>query len=109
MVEFPFTVNESFLATRLHPITVPRRFVDYAELRAQGLSRGPVEIYCPNGRSLAGIMYSGTAGYGPYYQIKADGYSRDPLYDLQSGTRLRVRLERADDGVHVYLAVHGSE
>jgi hypothetical protein len=105
MLEFVFTVNLSFLGSRLHPITIPRGRVDYGDLQAEGLSRGSFTIHCPDGRTLPGTMYSGVAGYGPYFQLKADGYSRDPLFDVRYGTRLLVRLEHHEDGSHAYLSV----
>jgi hypothetical protein len=68
MVAFRFTINESFKTASTHPITVPKNQVDYTELSKLGLDKGKFTITFPKGERINGHMYSGVAGYGPYYQ-----------------------------------------
>lgn len=102
MISFLFTVNRSFLKYPTHPVTVPRSRVDYTQLRREGM--GPsLTIVAPTGRTVAGRLYSGNAGYGPYYQIQAEGHLGDPLYELQLGARLRVDVARTPTGTVVSM------
>lgn len=97
MVEFTFRVNKSFQERRSHPITVPKGQVDYAAVEAEGLV-GPATIVAPDGRRVPGKVYAGVAGYGPYYQVRADRHEEDPLGRIPLGSRLRVAVRREGDG-----------
>lgn len=94
MIRFRFTVNKSFLDWPSHPITVPKSKVDYARLEAEGLDRGDLRIQTPDGSTLGGLMYSGKAGYGFYYQIRIEVPDRHSLLNLRIGSELIVELDR---------------
>src|SRR3954471_8519708 len=87
MVEFTFTVNKSFLSYSSHPITIPRTQVDYSILENENLL-GRVTIVSPSGRIVRGHIYSGTAGFGPYHQIRASSSTNDAFDDLELGSRI---------------------
>ena len=91
MLEFSFTVNESFLNAKYsHPITVPSSQVDYSELCKQGLDEGELTITFPRGERTCGRMHSSKAGYGQYYQIRVNKESV-PEY-LREGEEVQVSL-----------------
>ncbi len=93
MITFHFEVNASFLKYPSHPITVPKTQVDYARIDAESL--GPeLRIVCPDGTRVEGELYHGTAGYGPYYQLRVRPDARDALAALPHGTKLRVDIRR---------------
>ena len=94
MLQFRFKVNQSFLTWPSHPITVPKSQIDFAQLEEEGLDRGDLKVVCPDGTSLSGKMYSGTAGFGPYYQIRMVVPETHPILDLPVGSRLSVELVR---------------
>ena len=102
-VQFSFTVNKLFRSYSNYPITVPKVF--YPRLRAKRLDRGELMIVFGNAPILNALMYSGTAGYGPYYQIRMSGRDDHPLFMLPLGASLRVQLERSDDTSRVSIAV----
>lgn len=93
VLQFSFVVNKSFLGSNSHPITVPRTQVEYAVIAASHAGNKPLKIVCPNAQTLQGHLYEGVAGYGPYYQIRMDGFVSDPLYDLRLGDRVLVDLD----------------
>jgi hypothetical protein len=103
MIYFNFAANDSFLLQSAHPITIPRSRVNYADLVAQGLGKGPLIVTYPRGERLQGVMYSGVAGFGAYYQIQArSDRGRFPKY-LKKGDRLLVVLLRANNQFQVIL------
>ena len=70
MISFRFNMNSSFNDYSTHPITVPKGQVDYSLLKKEGLDGGDLTIVFPRGERVRGHIYSGRAGYGPYYQIR---------------------------------------
>lgn len=93
MIQFKFRVNKSFLTKKSRPITILKS--QYAKLEEENLS-GRAVIVAPNGQRLPGKVYSGTANWGPYYQLQAEGYDHDPLSKLDIGTYLIVKLKREE-------------
>lgn len=102
MIEFQFSVNKSFLSGGSHPITVPRSQVDYAALEREGLV-GEATVVAPTGTRMRGRVYSGTAGFGPYYQVKVDNASAEPIRRLRLGEQLLVQIQKVDGETVVTL------
>jgi hypothetical protein len=105
MQRFNFKVNSSFLSWPSHPITVPKTQIDYLKLEKEGLDQGTLRVVCPDGTTVSGDMYSGTAGYGPYYQIRMVVPQNHSVLKLPIGSRLSVELERVNSirWVRLYL------
>lgn len=101
MIRFHFGVNDSFLRST-HPITIPRKQVDYRELRAEGLDGGDITVVLPHGEELNAQIYSGIAGWGPYYQIRAYSGQSMPMY-LRVGDELVISLFRKGVMSHASL------
>lgn len=100
MIAFPFVVGKAFLSPS-HPITIRKAY--YAELEAEGLALGGVFITTPRGH-MRGTIYFGSAGWGPYYQIRARGGSRSVTDGgFTVGQRIIVAIERTGIGVLVTL------
>ena len=72
MNAFPFIARKSFLRRRSHPITIPRSYVNYQQLEAEGLDRGPYFVIFPKGEQVSGRLRLGTNNWGPYYQLTVD-------------------------------------
>ncbi len=103
MIQFYFNVNMSFLKYKTRPITVPRSQVDYAKLERENLYVNDMTIIFPTGKSLSGQMYHGVASYGPYYQIKMNGYDGDASIHLTKDQLLLVKVKREGLRVTVEL------
>lgn len=103
MVSFLFRVNRSFLEYAAHPITVPSSQVDYARIRSELLC-GDATIVLPNGERIAGVIYCGTAGYGPYYQLRMRQPDGESAQAFQAGDLVRVDLARRDGAIEAFLA-----
>lgn len=99
MISFRFRINDSFRRYSTHPITVPKTQVEYKKIEQEGFSRGDLTIIFPKGERIRGHMYSGVAGFGPYYQIRFYPNQHLPEY-LATGTRIMVLLHK--DGNHCY-------
>ena len=84
--------------TGRHPITVPKKSVDYSEFAKQGFGKGKIEIRCPDGFSLNGFMYDGIAGYGQYYQLRAYGDPNNALKQFKVGEEIIVKLYKNNNG-----------
>jgi hypothetical protein len=81
MVLFRFAVTQSFLNVTTHPITIPRSQVDYKTVEASNFDRKNITVILPRGERINGHLYSGSAGYGPYFQIRLHGENRKlPTY-----------------------------
>jgi len=91
MIAFKFEVNHSFKYRPEHPITVPRRQVDYAILILEGLDSGELTIRFPQGERARAYMYSHVAGWGPYYQVRTRAGEEVPDY-IQVGDFVLVTL-----------------
>jgi HKD family nuclease len=104
VVSFRFEVNDSFKNYPGHPKTVPKSQVPYDALRLHGFDSGELTISYANSTPLNGNMHSGTAGYGPYYQIRMSGPTDHLLFALPTGYRLLVRLEGSPGALRVQLA-----
>ena len=85
MIAFRFTINESFKTGSTHPITVPKSQVDYSVLSESGLGKGEFTIIFPKGERAHGHMYSGVAGYGPYFQLRFHSGESLPRYITEGG------------------------
>lgn len=103
MVTFSFTVNKSFLGSGSRPITIPKSQVDYRSLELEQLVGGAT-IVCTDGSRRRGKVYCGEAGFGPYYQLRAESAFDDPLGHLLRGEKLRVQLYREGEKVLAVLA-----
>jgi hypothetical protein len=101
MIAFDFTVNPSFLITRSHPITVPKSQVEYRRIEAELGDARRLRVTDPDGSYVWGKLYEGTAGYGPYYQIRMDGRPNDAFFGLRPHTRVRVSMKREESFVSV--------
>jgi hypothetical protein len=100
MITFSFIIGKAFL-TSSHPITIPRAY--YRELEAEELGTAGVSIATQCGRAR-GIIYSGNAGWGPYFQICARGRNPvDTVGEFTLGQRIIVAIERAAAGTLVTL------
>jgi hypothetical protein len=73
LIRFIFNTSHSFLTANGHPITIPSGQVPHAKLSLAGLDRGPFVVILPRGERFEAEMRSGTAGYGPYYQLRFKG------------------------------------
>ncbi|MGB2842601.1 MAG: hypothetical protein WBC40_09040 [Halobacteriota archaeon] len=101
MIEFDFTVNESFLRYS-RPITVPQRLRPHLD----GSNIGQLEsikIICPDGTTLRGYIYSGWNNYTYYSQIRVStGRLRtDPLRKYVVGERLTIRIFENSDYLEI--------
>jgi hypothetical protein len=105
VIRFQFRVNASFLSYLTHPITIPKTQVDYEVLRAQLGGMRDAEIRCPEGQVLDAVIYSGTAGYGLYYQIRCSGHPGDSMNSIQVETLLNVELRSSARGTSVRLTL----
>ena len=101
MIAFPFVARGSFLGRRSHPITIPRGVVSYRALESSGLHEGSYTLICPKGEKLPASIHFGIAGYGPYYQLRANE-SKFPDY-FKHGDRLLVLLARNSQSNYVVL------
>jgi hypothetical protein len=95
MAVFRFTVNQSFLGTKGHPITVPKSQIPYKALEAEGLSEKSVTIIFPRGERSEGQLYHGKAGFGEYYQLQVRGEDRSLPRYIKLQDRLLVVLFKA--------------
>lgn len=101
MVQFTFIAGKAFLENNRRYTTVPKSQIDYGVLEGEGLCVDDLSIICPEGERMSGFMYYGVAGYGPYYQIRINGYDNDPLSKLEYHQKLNVEIMR--DGKKVYV------
>ena len=92
MILFTFSINSSFLNESAHPITVPKSQVEYTAITAEKYDLKNVTVVFPRGEEMTGYLYSGTAGYGSYYQLR---------FHTQSG-KLTAYL-KVDDKVAVII------
>ena len=94
MIPFRFSVTRSFLDETTHPITIPKSQVDYKTVDSSNLDRKSIIVIFPRGERIEGHLYSGTAGYGPYFQLRLYGGNlRLPSY-LKLNDKLIVALFR---------------
>lgn len=108
MLRFRFMGNRSFIEGAGHPITVPKSQVEYHVLEgALGAVREGY-MMLPDDSHVGVRLYEGTAGYGPYYQLRTRSPSRwireharvGASYDIQIGLnrdQLEVRAELAGE------------
>lgn len=98
MFSFKFIINDSFMNTGRHPITVPKKHVDYGEFGKRGFGKGEIVIRCPDGSILKGFMYDGVAGYGQYYQLRTYGDPNNLLKQFKISEEIIVKLYKSDQG-----------
>ena len=86
-----------------HPITIPEFLRE--ELETKNLiPQHEIKITCPDGSVSTGIVYSGIAGYGPYYQIRFRS-SRDGSFSgLSVHDAVRVDIEKVSDNITIALS-----
>ena len=106
MNKFRFTINKSFISTSTHPITIPKSQVDYTKLENCGLGYGSYIIIFPKGEKYKGYMYFGTAGYGPYFQLRFETGQPLPKY-LELGDKVIILLYK--DGNQRYAVIEMRE
>ena len=70
MIRFQFRGNRSFVEGAGHPITVPKSQVPYHLLEARIGSAREGRMTLPDGSHVGVHLYEGTAGYGPYFQLR---------------------------------------
>ena len=101
MIACPFVARNSFLGRRSHPNTIPRGVMSYSGLETTRLHQGPYTMICPKGERLSASIHHGIAGYGPYYQLRANE-SKLPEY-FKHGDRLLVLLARNLEGNYAVI------
>lgn len=105
MFTFTFRINRSFLTYRSHPITIPKSQVDYGVIAAEGLTPDLL-LVLPNGEKIDGQLYSGVAGYGPYYQIRTvtttNGFGTLPIGEIY-----QIQVMRRDTRTYVTMSPAG--
>jgi len=117
MISFPFTTNKSFLNTGNHPITIPKEV--WLKLRYQGIlsetdakgDKKQAKVVDPKGKSAVGFIYRGTAGYGPYYQVKLPcaAIPLDFCFGLEIGERINVEIKKVEGYIDVNLNDGGTK
>jgi hypothetical protein len=105
VIAFDFRINASFLGYSSHPITVPRSQVEYCEVERLRRLSDDVWITIHGRRPIRGQLYRGTAGFGPYYQVRALDPVRLSGGPVALGARARVRIYFADGRLEVDLTV----
>jgi len=109
MISFDFKVNKSFLQHSTHPITIPKSSVDYGIVKTMETALAEAIIVCPDSTKLKGKIYSGQAGYGPYYQIQMQGYASDSLYKIEKGIILQVQIQKTENKLLIFLTKERSD
>lgn len=105
MITFDFRINASFLNYTSHPITVPRSQVAYSEVERLRRLSEDVWISIHGRRSLRGQLYRGTAGFGPYYQIRALDAVQLAGAPVELGAQAQVSMYFADNRLEVNLRI----
>ena len=104
MLSFQFRVNRSFLEYPTHPVTIPRSQVDYGMVESM-LAGGPrVDLQVADDPATPAQIYGASAGFGPYYQIRAESALALDQPGFELGDKLLVTLDRSERSVHVRLA-----
>lgn len=93
-LNFPFTINQSFLGYPGHPITVPRSEVNYERLKDEQLHLGVFVVVYPRGERATAIMYRGVSSRGLYYQLRFRGKHRGVPDYVKAGNDFFVVLTR---------------
>lgn len=106
MINFEFSINESFLEGSGHPITIPKSQLSYKELVSTGLDHKHVVVILPRGERLQAEIYHGEAGYGEYYQLRFNGKDRDLPSYLKLHDRLLVVLTKSATQSFAILEYH---
>ncbi len=103
MIGFQFDINKSFLNYKWHPITIPKRF--YGDIEKEGLltNHQEISIICPDGAHVSGYIYSSSAGFGPFCQIRSHSGYRNPVESLKVGDQIQVEIIK--DGSTVTVAL----
>jgi hypothetical protein len=103
MIQFPFRVNASFKGYRSHPITVPRTRVNYFTLAGETGWKREGLLHLPDGTHVPVQLYWGTAGFGPYVQLRAKDWSAWASGVARIGDVVTVTIQRRNDGLTVSI------
>ena len=109
MISFDFKVNKSFLQNPSHPITIPKSSVDYKIIESMDVVSFDAIIICPDSTKWKGKIYQGIAGYGPYYQIRMEGYAQDPLYKIEKNKNLLIQIQESKTNVLIFLTLGSTQ
>ena len=101
MLQFGFRINKSFIENNGHPVTIPRSQVRYRDLELFLGSARDGSMRFPDGSVVPVFVYSNTAGYGPYYQLRARHRSSWALTRAQAGQLIELSIGLQDGGVVV--------
>jgi hypothetical protein len=102
-IQFPFTINNSFLTGSSHPITIPKEFNSILK-ETVSADRYEITLSISNSININGYIYHGVAGWGQYYQIKIPQKEYSTIsgsYVL--GQLIQVKLKIFKPPIKVYL------
>jgi hypothetical protein len=109
MLKFTFRINRSFLQYRSHPITVPRSQVSYDEVERLLRHSNGAWISIHGSRPLRALLYRGTAGFGPYYQIRSVEAVQLRGAPMAIGTLTLVSIDVANSRLLIDVALVESD
>ena len=97
MILFTFSINSSFLNESAHPITIPKSQFEYKTIEEYNFDLDNITVIFPRGEKMTAHLYTGTAGYGSYYQLR---------FHAQDG-KLPSYLKLKDDVAVIICRVKG--
>ncbi len=102
-IQFPFTINKSFVNVSTHPITIPQ---EYNSVLKEHISCDHYEIklWISNYITIRGYIYYGISSWGPYYQIKIPKQEYSSISkNYRLGQQIEVELKISKPSIKVYL------
>jgi len=104
-INFSFYINKSFLKENYHPITVPKKFNSFLNMKGSAKNLEATIVF-PDGSPATGYILSARSGWGDYFQIRVRSpYTGTGIRTFKVGDLINVAIMREIDRLRIILSI----
>lgn len=104
-INFTFVINNSFLKYSSHPITVPKEFNPFLNIKEKSSNNFEAIIVFPDGSSAASYIHNSRSGWGEYFQIRIRSpYTGNGISVFRTGDVINVAVTRDIGKMRIILS-----
>lgn len=103
-INFTFVVNNSFLKYNNHPLTIPKEFNPFLNIKESSNNFEAIIVF-PDGSSAASYIHNSRSGWGEYFQIRIRSpYTGNGINVFRTGDVINVAVTRDIGKMRIILS-----
>lgn len=103
-INFTFVVNNSFLKYNNHPLTIPKEFNPFLNIKESSNNFEAIIVF-PDASSAAAYIHNSRSGWGEYFQVRIRSpYTGSGIRAFKTGDAINVAITRDIGKMRIILS-----